>query len=143
MRKLAWLVVVAFFLSSALFFVRYAALTETASRPEAKMLIGLSHLLLSYAVVRQATEAIGYLQGMNETAEFSLYVSLGLALVGVLSFVLLAASQFRRDYDYDHDDSDAGAQTCPRCTEPIRGFEIICRACGYGFGIESRPGSRK
>jgi hypothetical protein len=126
---------------SALFFVRYAALTETATRPETKM-IGLSHLLLRYGAVRQATEAIGYVRGMNDSAEFSLYASLGLALLGVLSFVILVASyQHRRDYDVD--DRDAGSETCPKCAEPIRGFEIICRACGYNFVLQSRPGGRK
>ena len=144
MRKLAWLVVVVLFLLSALFFVRYAGLAGKAPSPEAKMLIEVSHALLSYAAVRQATEAIGYLRGMNEAAEFSLYVSLGLALLSIVSFVILVAShQRRRDYNYDFDDHDAGAETCPQCAEPIRGFEIVCRACGYNFMMQWRAGGRK
>jgi hypothetical protein len=142
MRKLAWLVVVVLFLLSALFFVRYAGLAGKATSPEAKMLIEVSHALLSYAAVRQATEAIGYLRGMNEAAEFSLYVSLGLALLSVVSFVILVASHQRRR-DYGFHDHDAGAEACPQCAEPIRGFEIVCRACGYNFMMHGRAGGRK
>ena len=142
MRKLAWLVVVVLFLLSALFFVRYAGLAGKTTSPEAKMLIEVSHALLSYAAVRQATEAIGYLRGMNEAAEFSLYVSLGLALLSIVSFVILVASHQRRR-DYSFDDDDAGAEACPRCAEPIRGFEIVCRACGYNFMMQWRAGHRK
>jgi hypothetical protein len=78
----------------------------------------------------------------QQQVDFSLYLSIATGLLATLAFVILAATHRRRrhrDYD-DEDEEDAGSQACPECDEPIRGFEILCRACGHRFGprFESR-----
>jgi len=121
MRKLAWLVVVLLFLSGALFSVRYARQTTTMASPDAKMLLELSQLLLRHGPIRQAAEAVGYIRGGEESVDFALYASVGFAWLGILSFVVLVASQRRRlrsGYDY--------------LSRSLRGSQL-CRNCGSRF----------
>lgn len=66
---------------------------------------------------------------MKESAGFALYLSIGFAAFGILSSVILAVTNRRRsgsDYDDFGVESDGGPQSCPECTEPVRGFEIFC-----------------
>jgi hypothetical protein len=144
MRKLAWLVMILLFLLSALFFVRYTNLTARVTSPDGRMLLELSQLLLRHGPIRQAAEAVGYLRGGEESVDVALHVSIGLASLGLLSFVVLAAVHRRRqrsEYDY-FDESPRGSQSCPQCAERIRGFEIVCRACGSYLVKLSQSGRR-
>ena len=132
------------FLLSGLFFLRYAGLTATSASPDARMLLELSRVLLRYGAVRQAADAIGYLRGIKESADFALYVSIGFGWLGILSIVILAAThrKGRRRYDDDWDEPHAGPDVCPDCGERFRGFEITCRACGASLVAQSRRGRR-
>jgi hypothetical protein len=137
MRKLAWLVVVLLFLSSAWFFLRYLAIYADLADPQVRKGLGLAAALAHIAPI-QAGALLAVVQGAKERADFSLYMSIATGLLGALAFVILAATHRRRRYDLDEDDEeDPGPTNCPECDEPIEGFAITCRACGHRFGVRT------
>ena len=106
MRKVAWALAVLLFLASAVFFLRY---------------VGIDGHTVPV---------------MRQQAQFSLYMSIATGLLATLAFIGLAVTHQRRSVGraYDFENEDAAPEPCPECYEPIKGFELSCRACGYRFG---------
>ena len=140
MRKVAWALVVLLFLASAAFFLRYVAIYADLTDP--KVVRGLRQIAAyAHLIPVQAGELLASIQVARAQADFSLYLGIAIGLLATLAFIILAATHRRaRPRDDDEYDDQAGPETCPECDEPIKGFEISCRACGYRFGprFESR-----
>jgi hypothetical protein len=139
-RKLAWTIVILLLLVSAALFLRYAAIYAGLTDPE--FMRGLRQIAASaHLIPAQAGELLTSVRMPRSQADLALYLGIATGLLATLAFIILAATlRLRRDEYEENDDDDPGPQTCPECDEPIKGFAITCRACGYGFGprFESR-----
>ena len=137
MRKLAWAIVVLLLLVSAALFLRYAAIYAGLTDPEFTR--GLRQIAASaHLIPAQAGELLASVRMVRSQADLALYLGIATGLLATLAFIIVAATHRLRRDEYDeyeeNDDDDPGPQTCPECNEPIKGFAITCRACGYRFG---------
>lgn len=114
MRKLAWVLVVLLFASSAGFYVRYSAISDAFAKPDS---------------VKTAQLGAFY-RHLRSEAGFSLFLSLASAALGALTLVLLATT--RRSSRASR--RGRRREACPHCEEPVRGIGIVCRSCGFRFG---------
>ena len=132
MRKVCWLLVIALFLFSAFFFLRYAALYATLADPRTtqalRQIAALAHL-----APHIAGEALGTVQAIKSQADFSLYLSLGLAGLGILCFIVLASTKQPRSRN-----GYGSNPVCPECGERTDGLAVTCRSCGFRFGPRRR-----
>jgi hypothetical protein len=133
MRKVAWTVVVLLVLASAALFLRYAAIYAGLTDP--KFTSGLRQIAVyAHLIPVQAGALLASVQVARAQADFALYLSIATGMLATLAFLVLAVTHKRKRDEYEDDDDDRGLQTCPECDEPIKGFEVTCRACGFRFG---------
>ncbi len=143
MRTIAWLTLGLLALVSVVFFARYLMISAALGDPQiARVLRAIAVFVVLGPTV--ARETLASAQTAPARADFALYLSLATALSAVVLFALLVATRRRApdDDSADAPDDDTGvmvvSQTCPACSEPIRGAEMVCQ-CGYHFGPKAWP----
>jgi ribosomal protein L32 len=136
-RKIALALVVLLFLASATLFLRYVAIHAALGDPKFRRAVREIAAFVSLIPVEAGMAALGTIQSIRAQADFALYLSIATALFALLYIIALAATRSRRRTTIRTADAP-GLEACPECGEPIRGFEITCRACGSRLGPRSR-----